>query len=78
MSQGEFMKEVVMHVVVMVGVFILLGAIGIASTKFLGADNPVEQEVEELMEDEIEIALKLPPESLHGKVDLSKEANQDK
>jgi hypothetical protein len=78
MPEREFMKEIVMHVAAMIGICLVLGIVGIVSTKYLGPDNPVEEEVEELIEDEVEIALKLPPESLHGKIDLTPKSNQDK
>lgn len=71
------MKETIMHVAGLIGICLAIGFIGIISTKFLGPDNPVEEEAEELIEDEVEMALKLPPHTLHGKIDLNDSIKQD-
>ena len=67
-----------MTIAIMVAAFILVGAAGIISTKYLGPDNPVEEEAEVLMEDEAEDVLHLPEGSLKGKIDLTPKSKENK
>lgn len=66
------------NIIVVAAVCLGLAAVGYISTKYLGPDNVVEEEAEELIEDEIEDVMKLPHDSLKGKIDLTPHKKQDK
>lgn len=66
-----------MQVMVVAGCFIILAAIGIISARYLGNDNPVEEKIEELIEDGLEFTFQLPPDSLLDTIDLTPRSPED-
>jgi hypothetical protein len=53
-------------------IFVIICGIGIGSAYFLGPDNPVEEEMEDLAEDMIQIKIELPGEQpMHGFIDFT-------
>jgi hypothetical protein len=53
-------------------IFVIICAIGIGSVYFLGPDNPVEEEMEEIAEEMIQIKIELPGEQpMHGVIDFT-------
>lgn len=52
--------------------FVVVCGIGIGSSFFLGPDNPIEEEMEDIAEDMIEVVIQLPDEPpMHGFIDFS-------
>jgi hypothetical protein len=58
-----------MHTAIVIGTFVILSVFaGVMSLS--GQDNPTDEAFEGVAEDQIEIALDLPPEALLGKIDF--------
>lgn len=56
-----------METLLILGVCIFLGVVGIISTKYMGADNPIEKDAEELIEAELGTVSKPLPSKLDEK-----------
>lgn len=75
----EGIKEMINHVkenglatiIILAAVAVIAIGAGVASQKWLGADNEVEEVAEKVLEEEGEQVLGLPAGSLKGKIDLS-------
>lgn len=53
-------------------IFVIICGIGIGSAYFFGADNAVEEEMEEIAEEMIQIKIELPGEPpMHGFIDFT-------
>lgn len=50
-------------IIIIISIVLVTGAIGLISTKFLGKDNPIEQEAEKIIKDEIGVDVDLTPEN---------------
>lgn len=73
-TMKELLREDWMVALALITLFAVIGIGAALYTKT--NDGAVEEAAEELMEDQIEIALNLPPESLH--VDLTPSSKEDK
>lgn len=55
------MKFYDLSIIIIVSIVLVAGAVGLISAKFLGNDNPIEQEAEKIIKDETGIEVDLTP-----------------
>lgn len=49
-----------MGIFIILGICVILGVVGVVSTKYMGPDNEIEKETEQLIETELGAVSKLP------------------
>ena len=63
--------------IVAISAVLISAIIGIASSRFMGDDNPLEEKTEEYIENYVESNLMLPKGSLDGRIDLTPWSEED-